>query len=401
MYEHVKKLNTISDKEERMILGLMSGTSLDGLDIALCKVKGSGRNTIVEVLHFVTMAYDTAFRTEVRKVFSKPEGSIELLVLLHTYIGEMHGHMVLQALKDWGIAPQSIDIIASHGQTIYHAPKSLHRQHRYNNATLQIGDGDHIAVITGIVTLADFRMKHIAAGGEGAPLAVYGDLLMFGDNYENRVLLNIGGIANFTWLPNASMQATSPCFSTDIGPGNTMMDAYVQLHKEGYSCDKDSIFASRGRVSESLFQQLCSHPFFEAEVPKTIGPELFNIQYLQSALSYINEDLNEDDVIATLNKFTAWGIVHAIKKFIPKNTPFSIYVSGGGVHNPLLMEEICNGLPSVKVGYVTDLGISGDAKEAVLFAVLANECIAGKGLSLNQSLPGIPDVSMGKISFPG
>jgi anhydro-N-acetylmuramic acid kinase len=313
----------------------------------------------------------------------------------------MHGNIVLQALDQWGVKPQSVDLIASHGQTIYHAPKSLHMQDNYGNATLQIGDGDHIALGTGIVTVSDFRMKHIAAGGEGAPLAVYGDLLLFGDTHENRVLLNIGGIANFTWLPNELTQADHPCFSTDIGPGNTMMDTYVQMHKEGYSCDIDATFAKQGKVSEALLFHLCSHPFFQADVPKTIGPELFNMKYLENALKYINEDLNHNDVIASLNKFTAIGIINAIKKFIPQNVDFSIYASGGGVHNTLLMDEICKGLPQVKVSNMADLGISGDAKEAVLFAILANECIAGKGLSLPQSLPGVPDVSMGKISLPG
>jgi anhydro-N-acetylmuramic acid kinase len=401
MYGHIKKLNTISEKEDRLILGLMSGTSLDGLDIALCKVNGSGRNTKVDVLDFITMPYDSAFRQEVRKVFSKPEGSIELLVLLHAHIGRMHGHMIMEALKGWGIDPHSVDLIASHGQTIFHAPQSLHKQAQYGNATLQIGDGDHIAMITGIITLSDFRMKHIAAGGEGAPLAVYGDLLMFGDLHENRVLLNIGGIANFTWLPNEYLQINNSCFSTDIGPGNTMMDAFVQLHKEDYSCDKDAIFAKQGKVSEALLHHLSNHPFFEADVPKTIGPELFNMQYLKNALSHVSEDLKDDDVIATLNKFTADGIVDAIKRFVPQNVSFSLYASGGGVHNPVLMDEISKGLPQVKVGYMSELGVSGDAKEALLFAVLANECVAGKGLSLKQSLVGVPDVSMGKISLPG
>ncbi len=400
MLSHIKKLYELSTKEERTIIGLMSGTSLDGLDIALCKFKGSGRGTKVEVDAFETVPYDNEFREEIKKIFSIKEGNIELLVLLHSYIGKKHGKMVLDTLAKWKIQANTIDAIASHGQTIYHAPKSLHKHELYENSTLQIGDGDHIAVVTNIITIADFRMKHIAAGGEGAPLAVYGDYLIFSHQVENRIMLNLGGIANFTWLPNASNELLSPCFSTDVGPGNTMMDAYIQKYKEGYYFDKDAMFGYKGKVNESLLNALCDNDFFSLDVPKTIGPELFNLTYLEIALGKIIDRVDQDDVIATLNRFSSEMIAQAINRYTPKDSIYTIYASGGGASNPLLMANLKNSLPKIQIKDISSIGINPDAKEAVLFALLANECLAGNGMDMKQRLNGVPNVSMGKICLP-
>lgn len=227
----ISKLYEIAKKNNKRIIGLMSGTSLDGLDIAVCNFTGHGLASKITVEHFETIAYNDEFRKDVLSIFSKEQVSLEKLCLLNAQIGTVHATMINMCLQKWNISPESIDIIASHGQTIYHAPQSLHKQLNYPNATLQIGDGDHIAVKTGIITLSDFRQKHIAAGGEGAPLAVYGDYLIFGKAGEHRVLLNIGGIANFTFL-HASMQLHE-VFSTDVGPGNTLMDAFIQKEFAG------------------------------------------------------------------------------------------------------------------------------------------------------------------------
>ena len=201
----------------------MSGTSLDGLDVALCHITGSGLSVAVQVEKFATVPYPEAFREEIRSVFAKQTIDFQQLCLLNPYIGIRHGSMVLDCLQQWQISPDEIDLIASHGQTVYHAPKKQHGLAQYPNATLQIGDGDHVAVTTGIITISDFRQKHVAAGGEGAPLAVYGDYLFFSKKGENRILLNMGGIANFTYLPGS--QEANEVFTTDTGPGNTLLDA--------------------------------------------------------------------------------------------------------------------------------------------------------------------------------
>jgi anhydro-N-acetylmuramic acid kinase len=400
MKKNIEHLHSISNKDSRNVIGLMSGTSLDGLDIAYCTIKGSGRSTEVKLNNFITIPYDDAFRSEVRKIFSVKEGNIELLVMLHSYIGNLHGSYINMALSDWSIDKNDVDIIASHGQTIYHAPAFLHKNEKYDNATLQIGDGDHIAVSTGITTIADFRLKHIAAGGEGAPLAVYGDYLIFSNAEENRVMLNIGGIANFTWLPSAKKESTHPCFSTDIGSGNTMMDAYVQKYISGFACDLDGQFAKKGKVNTTLLAALSNNDFFDKNIPKTIGPELFNLAYLEKAISLSNVVLSHEDILATLNKFSADSITNAILKYVPQDEPYVIYGSGGGIHNPVLMGHIKDRLNDQVIKNTMDLGINSDAKEAVLFAILANECLTGDGMGLKHSLNGVPDVSMGKICFP-
>lgn len=399
MKKDIDKLHQIANKEERTIIGLMSGTSLDGLDVALCKIKNSGRKTEIKLENFITVPYSDAFRKEVRKIFSVKEGEIELLVLLHAYIGTMHGKIIKEVLKNWYISANEIDIIASHGQTVYHAPSFLHQRTEYNNATLQIGDGDHIAVETDIITVCDFRMKHIAAGGEGAPLAVYGDYLIFSHETENRIMLNIGGIANFTWLPNEENAAEFPCFSTDVGPGNTIMDAYVQKYIPGMSCDLDGKLAQEGAIHYEVLNELKANTFFSQLIPKTIGPELFNLNYLDNVLK--ERKLSHEDILATLNKFSADSITDAIRQYCPVDRGLTIYSSGGGIHNPVMMKHIKETLPMIEIKPTSSLGINPDAKEAVLFALLANECLCGSGMQLQANLNGTPDVSMGKICFPG
>src|SRR5438067_2133084 len=185
--QNLQKLFDIAQKPFKTCIGLMSGTSLDGLDIALCRFTGNGLQTQFELLQFVTISYPQSFKAEVQQVFAKKTVDLEKLTLLNAYIGNYHGELVLQALAEWNIGPNTVDFIASHGQTIYHAPKRLHKQVGYPNATLQIGDGDHLAVKTGILTVSDFRQKHIATGGEGAPLALYGDVLLGSKPGEERV----------------------------------------------------------------------------------------------------------------------------------------------------------------------------------------------------------------------
>src|SRR5690606_11850703 len=195
MNPSVEKLYHIGQKESRLIIGLMAGTSLDGLDIALCRFTGSGLTTSIELLAFETTPFEEDFKAEIRRVFAKKEVDFHHLCMLNPWIGNFHGDFILDCLKKRGTNASEIDLIASHGQTVMHMPKRLHKISKFPNATLQIGDGDHLARKTGIITLSDFRQKHCAAGGEGAPLALYGDYLLFGSSEENRILINIGGIA--------------------------------------------------------------------------------------------------------------------------------------------------------------------------------------------------------------
>ena len=300
----------------------MSGTSLDGLDVALCHIQGHGVDTTLVVEQFATVPYTEAFRQEIRAIFAKKEINFQQLCLLNPYIGIQHGRMVLDCLQKWKISPSQIDLIASHGQTVFHAPQKQHGLNQYPNATLQIGDGDHVAVTTGIITVSDFRQKHVAAGGEGAPLAVYGDYLLFSQKDENRILLNMGGIANFTYLPGS--QKASEIFTTDTGPGNTLLDAFTSLYfNRPY--DENGTFAAQGTYHQGLLDALKNHTFFEAEFPKTTGPEVFNVEYVRRAQQQSStEMIDPRDLLATLTRFSADTIGYAIKKAIHPNQHYTL-----------------------------------------------------------------------------
>ena len=397
MKKHIEKLHRIASSNSRRIIGLMSGTSLDGLDVALCRIEGAGTDTDLTLEKFTTVPYQEDFKEDIRKIFAKRDIDFQQLCILNPYIGSRHAEMILECLRNWGIDAADIDLIASHGQTVFHAPKKQHQLSGFSNATLQIGDGDHIAVKTNIITVSDFRQKHIAAGGEGAPLAVYGDYFLFSKKGENRILLNMGGIANFTFLPgNLEEQIV---FTTDTGPGNTLLDAYTRrfFHQP---FDKNGQIAASGQVNQGLLKELKSLPFFSLPFPKTTGPEVFNFNYVESAIQKSRlTSLTRQDIIATLTCLSADTISDAIKSVMPAGESYTIYASGGGAHNTVLMETISGNL-AAPVKLINELGVSGDAKEAVLFAVLANETVAGTQ-SFFGAKDGVPEVTMGKISFPG
>jgi anhydro-N-acetylmuramic acid kinase len=391
--QNLQNLFKIAQKTNKLGIGLMSGTSLDGLDIALCRFTGHGLNTKFELLQFTTTAYHKHFKEQIHEIFSRRLVDLEKITLLNAYIGTFHGELVLEALAKWDINPNSVDFIASHGQTIYHAPKRLHKQAEYPNATLQIGDGDHLAVKTGILTISDFRQKNIAAGGEGAPLALYGDVLLGSKPREDRILLNIGGIANLTYLPASGDQTKVIC--TDIGPGNTLIDAACREYfSKAY--DKDSMIALSSLVNDELLDALLNHSFFSEQAPKTTGPELFNLTYVEDAQQVSGtKDISPEDIICTLSAFTAKCIANFILANLPADS--KIFVSGGGAKNYFVVTYLKQLLPKVVIADTSHLGIDPDAKEAILFALLGNEALSGEPISIGNS----PAVLMGKFSFPG
>jgi anhydro-N-acetylmuramic acid kinase len=398
MNQNLTKLFNIANKPKRTIIGLMSGTSLDGLDVAFCEITGSGLSTKIDLKHFETIPYSEETKNKIREIFAKQTIEFEHLTLVNAWLGSYHAKLINRCLQKWGIDKSEVDLVASHGQTVYHAPKILHGKKDYSNATLQIGDGDHIAVETGIITISDFRQKHVAAGGEGAPLAVYGDYFIFSKKRENRIMLNMGGISNFTFLPASGI--ANEVFVTDTGPGNTLIDAFTQQFFPAKSFDKDAEIAKKGNVNNSLLDELKSDIFFKKSSPKTTGPELFNKQYVAiSQQKSGTEAININDLLATLTRFSAETIADAILLATKPNEKYDIYLSGGGMHNPLLVRWLNELLPNFTFGISDDLGINGNAKEAILFAILANETIAGEITNFGDR-EGVPSVSFGKISFP-
>ena len=400
---YLARLHRIASQPSRRIIGLMSGTSLDGLDVALCRLTGHGSDTRLVLEQFQTVPYDEDTKVRIRQVFAQEQVSLEYLTLLNAWLGQLHAQAVRACLRDWQISPDEVDLIASHGQTVYHAPQHQHQRPDFAlNATLQLGDGDHVAVGTGIITLSDFRQKHVAAGGEGAPLAAYGDFLLLSSPAEERLLLNLGGIANFTFLPRAGGDATT-AFSTDTGPGNTLLDATVRAHRPGLAYDENGRLAQAGRVHSGLLAALLDHPFFAAPLPKTTGPELFGTAYLAAAQHRsATTELKLEDTLATLAELSAVGVARAVQAaFSSQPAPNAVYVSGGGVHNPTLMAALARHLPDARFTSTDVLGVPGDAKEAILFAILANETVAGQPVAIGTGRQRVPAVSMGKISFPG
>lgn len=394
--KNLKRLSKIASSKSRLIIGLMSGTSMDGLDVALCKISGSGLKTKLELLKFDTVPYTADTREKIAEVFAKQEVDFEKLCILNPWIGLLHARIVLKCLRKWRYNPEQIDIVASHGQTVFHAPAFLYPDQPLN-ATFQIGDGDHVAVSTGIITLSDFRQKHVAKGGEGAPLAVYGDYLLLSDKKENRILLNIGGIANFTFLPAG--HNPQKVFVTDTGPGNTLIDQVTRNYCPGEYFDKDARRAIKGKIHYALLEELKTDSFFTMPFPKTTGPELFNLDYVTQAQTRANaSDLSVEDVLATVTRFSAETIVTAIRKATRKND-FQIYLSGGGAHNPLLVRWLTELLDVKTLRTTRELGVPVDAKEAILFALLANEALVGGSVNFGKRAK-IPSVCMGKVSFP-
>ena len=381
----------------------MSGTSLDGLDVALCRVAGHGPGTQLVLERFATVPYDDDTRQRIRQVFAREQVSLEYLTLLHAWLGQLHARLVRDCLAAWQVPAAEVDLVASHGQTVYHAP---HHQHQHPdfaglNATLQLGDGDHVAVGTGIITLSDFRQKHVAAGGEGAPLAAYGDYLLLSSPREERLLLNLGGIANFTYLPRADEDA-SAAFSTDTGPGNTLLDALVRQHRPPLPYDAGGRLALAGQLHAGLLAALAAHPFFSAPLPKTTGPELFGAAYLAAAQAQSRtENLSLEDLLATLVELSALGVARAVGQAFGEKPAPPVYLSGGGAHNPALVAALRRHLPGTAFATTAALGVPPDAKEAILFAVLANEAVAGQPLTLGAGRQRVPAVSMGKVSWPG
>jgi anhydro-N-acetylmuramic acid kinase len=387
MNAQLARLVAVAVQPSRRIIGLMSGTSLDGLDVALCRCTGHGASLQVALEQFATVPYEAAFQQRLRAI-SQPTVQLEDVVVLNAEAARRHAAIVLRCLAEWQVSSAEVDVLASHGQTIWHAPRHQHGRADFaHHATLQIGDGDHLAQLTGIITLSDFRQKHVAAGYEGAPLAPFADELLFRRPGVHRLLLNLGGIANFTLLPADG----GPAQATDTGPGNTLLDAVTRQHYPGLAYDPDGRYAAQGQPHAALLAALRSHPFFAEPFPKTTGPELFSPAYLaENQRQTATEDLAAPDLLATLVELTASSVAQAARHYLSPPYAAEVLVSGGGAHNATLLAALARHLPASHLRSTAEAAVPPDAKEAVLFAVLANETLAGH-----------PALNLGKISLPG
>ncbi len=375
------------------VVGLMSGTSADGVDAAVVEIEGSPPALKVDLLSFTFVPFEREQRARIFALFDPATSDVESICRMNFALGEWFAAAALQAIADAGLMPDDVDLIGSHGQTIYHAVDAEPR------ATLQIGEAAVIAARTGITTVADMRVADVAVGGEGAPLVSYVDWLLFRHPTRVRAVQNIGGIANVTYLPADDDPAGVLAF--DTGPGNMLIDDAVRRVTSGRSTfDRDGRLAARGEVDEGMLAWLMEHPYLARRPPKTTGREQFGVSFGDRVWEQARQrGLEPVDVIATLTAFTAASIADAYRRFLPC-MPDEVIVGGGGANNPTLVAMLRQRLHPARVTSHRDLGMSDDAKEAVAFAVLAYETLHGRPGNLPSCTGARRQVVLGKI-VPG
>ena len=384
-------LQRIADKSRRRVVGLMSGTSADGIDAVVVEIAGCGTATQVQVLEFQTLALPDILREQVFALFGEA-ASLDDLCRLNFALGEAFAVAALVVIEAAGLRPDEVDLIGSHGQTVRHLP------YGQPGSTLQIGEPAVIAQRTGITTVADFRPADMAVGGQGAPLVPLVDYLLFTHPEKGRLMLNIGGIANVTVLPASSGPEQVQAF--DLGPGNMLIDAAVVHLTDGRErFDRDGGRGARGRVEAAVLAHLLEHDFLQRPPPKSTGREEFGTAFLTELLS--QTDLSDADLVATLTAFSARAIADGIKKFVLPTVPaVELWIGGGGVHNGHLVGIIRDALPQLRVASMGELGISADAREALSFAVLANETLMGQAGNLSSATGAERPAILGKV-VPG
>ncbi|MEK7790708.1 MAG: anhydro-N-acetylmuramic acid kinase [Deltaproteobacteria bacterium] len=375
-------------------IGLMSGTSLDGVDVALVEMTEKRNGCDFKLTAFQTYPYTSPIKERIYGASSGREIVPSEICQLDFDLGKIFATAVLKFLKTIGLRPSHIDLIGSHGQTICHIPRK---------STLQIGEASVIAEMTGITTISDFRPADIAAGGEGAPLAPYFHYLLF--RRLQKVgsggigVLNIGGMSNLTCIPENAKQKDVVAF--DTGPGNVLIDGAIQhLTHKRKQYDEDGKIAAKGKIDENLLKQLLKHPFISKKPPKSTGREEFGEAMVESILKK-GRDLKSEDIIATVTAFTAHAIAENYRKFILPQFPLrEIVASGGGAKNKTLFVMLQQLLPAVQLKHFEDYHLNGDAIEAMAFAVLAYEAVEGQSLDLRLVTGARHPVILGKIS-PG
>lgn len=385
------RLIKLLNKDKKMVVGLMSGTSIDGIDCALVEIEGSGLNTKVNLLKFYNHPISLELKRDILKACSITQSSVELICRLNFKIGEEFAEAVLKICELVGINCNDVDLIGSHGQTIYHIPQ---------NSTLQMGEASVIAEKTGIAVVADFRVRDVAAGGHGAPLVPYTEYLLYRNSYKTIALQNIGGIGNVTVIPKGC--GINEVYAFDTGPGNMMIDAIVEKITNGkMRFDEEGKLASKGKINTKLLSELMLHPFIIKNPPKTTGREEFGLEYSEKILEkYLNSNVSESDIINTVTYFTATSICENYRKFILlKHDIDEVIISGGGTYNKTLIRMIKEELKGINVLTQEDIGLSSEAKEAVAFAILANEAIHGNANNLPNVTEANKSVVMGKIMY--
>ncbi|ADH97743.1 anhydro-N-acetylmuramic acid kinase [Salisediminibacterium selenitireducens] len=393
---NVPKIELPIKKERVLAIGLMSGTSLDGIDAVFCEITGEGNTTDIHMIRFITLDYEDSLKQSILAQCNPETSSVDEICRLNTILGKRFAEAAKEVVKGTGWSIDQVDFISSHGQTIHHLPKE--------RATLQIGELAVIAHETSCLTVGDFRPSDMAAGGEGAPLVPFSDALLFAHPVHNRFFLNIGGMSNYTLVPSQESNISGEMVTgSDIGPGNVWVDEMVKLITNGrQSYDRGGEIARSGVIIKRLLNKLIQEDMFYHEpFPKSTGREHYTVDKCRvyydegKSLGYSDEDL-----VTTMTAFTVMSISEAIRKLQEKGIMIDeIYVGGGGVHNQYMLDEIGNKV-NIPVFNMERIGMDSDAKEAISFCVLGNEFLRFK----HNNMPSVTNASspkmMGKIVFP-
>ena len=379
-----------------LVAGLMSGTSIDGIDVALVEISGKGFEKKVALRAFHSIPYSRRVRQAILGI-SNAETHTAKISRMNFLLGELFAEALVETCGRSSVPLKEIALVGSHGQTIYHQAEAADMFGRQVAGTLQIGEPAVIAERTGAPVVADFRPADVAAGGQGAPLVPYVDYLFYRDSKLGRVALNIGGMANVTAIPPGAGPAAVLAF--DTGPGNMVIDALVSQFSRGTeSFDRDGRMAASGKINEGLLRQLMKSPYLRQTPPKSAGREQFGEEFV---LGLLRRGSQPADLVATATAFTASSIADGIERFVEPRMPVDqLVVSGGGLRNPRIMDRLRDLSPHVEVLASDGFGIDSDAKEALAFAVLAYETYHRRPANLPSATGARHPCILGKLVWP-
>jgi anhydro-N-acetylmuramic acid kinase len=401
---------TGKDWRTMLVMGLMSGTSADGIDVALARVGGAPPRLRSELVAHATMPMNAAVRKEVLRIAEGGGCTAGEISQLNFRVGEEFAAAAVAACKKFRVRLAEVELIGSHGQTIFHQGRAVPFLGGKTASTLQIGEPSVIAARTGIPIVGDFRVADMAAGGQGAPLVPYVDYLLLRDERIGRVALNLGGIGNVTVLEGGSTESsklrrreTHQVMAFDTGPGNMVIDALVAHYTKGRQrFDRNARMARKGRCFNSLLEELLRDPYLESKPPKSTGREYYGREFVEQLLGKAKKShVRPEDLVRTATVFTALSVVDALNRFVlPRVEIGHVIVSGGGARNPLIMAQLAAALAPIEVMPLSRLGIPEEAKEAYAFALLAYETWNRRTGNLPSATGARKSVVLGKICFP-
>lgn len=401
----LERLIRITSKPKRLVVGMMSGTSVDGIDAAITEIESHGETAKVRLVAFESYPFPPAIRTKIFKLFDPELARVDRICNLDFLLGELFAAAINRLLEQHHVHSHDVDVIGTAGQTIWHDPHPIREETGVDwvghlletRSTFAIGQSAVIAERTNIITVGDLRVRDVAAGGQGAPLIAYADWVLLRHRSLGRCVQNIGGIGNVTYLPPAAR--LSDVIAFDTGPGNMIIDALAEAATGGkVKFDEDGRLAASGKIREDILASWLDDPYFRKEPPKTTGREHFGVQFTRRALTD-SHGVPVEDLIATATALTARSIANAYRDFIMPRGPIDeVIVGGGGSMNPVILSMLRELLPGVTLLTHENLGIDSHAKEAIGIAIIANDALMGLDTNVPGATGARPTV-LGKINL--